>query len=178
MIVGFAGYARSGKDSAADALMSVGFSRIAFADKLREFVYELNPKVAGWDLRKIIDIYGWNGYKETSWGDSIREQLQYVGTDLARNILGPDVWVNATLQSISEEEDLVITDVRFPNEADAIRTRGGKVFLIQRRGVGPANGHSSETALENYEFDDIIFNNGTLSEFHEKVKEMVNENRD
>ncbi|AXG66199.1 deoxynucleoside monophosphate kinase [Streptomyces phage Annadreamy] len=182
MIIGLAGYARSGKDSAADALQSVGFRRIAFADKLREFVYALNPEVDGgpmgvYPLKEIIDQYGWGEYKNTYWGDSIREQLQFIGTDCVRNILGPDTWVNATFNAIDFTQDYVITDVRFPNEAEGIREKGGLVYRVLREGVGPANGHYSEVALDDFPFDDVILNYGTLTEFHENVRSRFVEGR-
>lgn len=182
MIIGLAGYARSGKDSAADALESVGFRRIAFADKLREFVYALNPTVDGgpmgeMTLQEVIDSWGWAGYKETYWGDSVREQLQFVGTDCVRNILGPDTWVNATFNAIDFNEDYVITDVRFPNEAEGIKEKGGRVYRVLREGVGPANDHFSEVALDDFPFDNVILNYGTLSEFHENVRSLFNEGR-
>lgn len=174
MILGLSGYARSGKDSAADALMGIGFCRIAFADKLREFVYALNPEVDGgpmgaYPLKEIIDQYGWGEYKNTYWGNSIREQLQFIGTDCVRKILGPDTWMNATFNAIDFSKDYVITDVRFPNEADGIRKNGGLVYRVAREGIGPANSHASETALDDYSFDGVITNNGTLNEFHDKV---------
>lgn len=176
MIIGLAGYARSGKDSAADTLESIGFRRIAFADKLREFVYALNPRVTYPDtnvtrpLKDIIDTYGWANYKETKWADGVREQLQFIGTDCVRNILGHDTWVNATFNAIDFSKDYVITDVRFPNEAEGIREKGGLVYRVLREGVGPANSHYSEVALDDFPFDDIILNYGTLSEFHQSVR--------
>lgn len=182
MIIGLAGYARSGKDSAADALQSVGFCRIALADKLREFVYALNPDVDGgpmgtYPLKEIIDRYGWGGYKNTYWGESIREQLQFVGTDCVRNILGPDTWMNATFNAMDLTKNYVITDVRFLNEADGIRSLGGRMYRIVRDGVGPANGHFSETALDHYEYDGFIHNDGTLVELHSSVRRRIHEGR-
>jgi hypothetical protein len=53
-LVAFSGYARSGKDTAADALLPLGFQRVAFADKLRECLYALNPTVKG--LSIIMEI--------------------------------------------------------------------------------------------------------------------------
>lgn len=182
MIVGLAGYARSGKDSAADALESIGFCRIAFADKLREFAYELNPEVDGgpmgvYHLQEVIDRWGWSGYKDSYWADSIRQQLQFIGTDCVRTILGPDTWVNATFNSIDFSRNFVITDVRFPNEADGIRARGGRIYRIMRAGIGPANEHYSETALDGYEYDGFIHNDGTLEEFHKNVRRKILEGR-
>ena len=178
MIIGLAGYARSGKDSAADALMGIGFRRIAFADKLREFVYALNPPLDGdYTLQDVINQYGWGGYKETYYAEEIRKHLQFIGTDCARRILGPNIWVNATFNAIDFNEDYVVTDVRFPNEAEGIREKGGRVYRVIREGIGPANDHYSEVALDDFPFDDVILNYGTLDEFHEHVRSMFLEGR-
>lgn len=181
-IVAFSGYATSGKDTAAEALTGLGFCRIAFADKLREFLYRLNPLVtSGVDntpvpLRRVIDEYGWNGYKRTQWKDSIREMLQRLGTECGRELISDNIWVNATLDNLTEGK-YSITDVRFPNEAEAIRQRGGKIYRIVRAGVGPANGHKSEISLDDYEFDGFIHNDGTVEQFHENVRRNILENR-
>ncbi|QNN99185.1 deoxynucleoside monophosphate kinase [Streptomyces phage Faust] len=182
MIIGLAGYARSGKDSAADALEGIGFCRIAFADKLREFAYEINPIVEGYigtqySLQEVIDEHGWDGYKDTYFAESVREQLQYIGTDVVRRILGPDTWANATFSAMDDTKNYVITDVRFPNEADGIRQRRGRVYRIVREGIGPANDHFSERALDHYEYDGFIHNDGTLDEFHNSVRRRILEGR-
>lgn len=179
MIIGLSGYARSGKDSAADALESVGFRRIAFADKLREFMYEMNPplKCNGMiaELRDVIDSYGWDGYKSTIWASDIRRWMQVVGTDCVRGILGDSIWADATFNSIDPNKNYVFTDCRFVNEADGIVARGGRMYRIMRNGVGPANDHKSEVALDHYEFDGFIHNDGTLAEFHDSVRRRINE---
>jgi uncharacterized protein YjhX (UPF0386 family) len=184
LIIGLAGYARSGKDSAADALEGIGFRRIAFADKLREFMYEMNPIVKHNDsslhslpLRDIIDIHGWNGYKDTGWATDIRRWMQVVGTNCVRGILGNDIWANATFDSMYMDKNYVLTDVRFLNEANGIRQRGGRMYRIVRAGVGPANDHISETALDNYDYDGFIHNDGTLEEFHDSVRRRILEGR-
>lgn len=181
-IIGLAGYATSGKDEAAKVLKMAGFRRVAFADKLREFVYAINPEVDGGpmgtlDLQQVIGRYGWNGYKDTYWGDSIREQLQYIGTECGRGILGQNVWIDATFNDMIENGKYVVTDVRFPNEIEGIRSRGGKMYRIIRDGVGPVNSHPSETAIDHYEYDGYIHNEGTLEEFHDTVRRAILENR-
>ncbi|AZU97161.1 deoxynucleoside monophosphate kinase [Streptomyces phage Emma1919] len=181
MIIGLAGYARSGKDSAADALESIGFRRIAFADKLREFMYEMNPPlncngmIA--NLRDVIDRYGWNGYKDTIWAQDIRRWMQVVGTNCVRGILGNEIWADATFNSMHMNRNYVVTDVRFVNEANGIRQRGGRMYRIVREGVGPANNHVSETALDNYDYDGFIHNDGSLEEFHDSVRRRILEGR-
>lgn len=176
-IIAFSGYARSGKDAAAEALSSLGYRNIAFADKLREFVYAINPTVWSKDfithdeLRNVIDFYGWEGYKKSQWADDIRRIMQRVGTEGGRNVIGEDIWVNATLNNLKDGK-YVISDVRFPNEADAVRRNGGFVVRILRPGIEPTNSHESETALDKYHFDDVINNAGTLEEFQNAVRWM------
>ena len=182
MIVGFSGYARSGKDTAAEALSSLGFVRISFSDKLRDFIYEFNPTVwsddsaLNTDLRDVIDRHGWNGYKETIWSKDIRRQLQVLGTECGRKIIDDNIWVNATFNGLPDGR-YALADVRFPNEAKAIKEIGGKVYRITRPGITAANAHVSETALDDYPFDGIIANDIPLTEFKYRVRMVVNENR-
>lgn len=86
--------------------------------------------------------------------------LQMVGTDLYRR-QNPDIWVNALMYQLDEERPdiAIIADVRFPNEARAIQTRGGYLINISRQTADGAPwvagdrdpNHPSETALDNYE---------------------------
>lgn len=188
MIIGLSGYARSGKDEAAKVLVEQhGFIRIAFADKLREFLYALNPIVHAsieWPdqynnnywlhtvrLRDVIDRYGWDGYKETPYVTEIRQLLQKLGTEAGRQVLWDSIWIDAAFHGVHDGNDYVVTDARFPNEADAIIERGGYVLRISRAGVGPANDHPSETSLDTFNFDGHINNSGDLEEYHQKVNE-------
>jgi hypothetical protein len=185
MIIGLSGYARSGKDEAAFALKELGFHRVAFADKLREFLYALDPIVNPTPekyfvsskepirLSGVIDDYGWNGYKETKYSDEIRRLLQKLGTEAGRQTLWDSIWVDAAFAGIPEDANIVVTDCRFPNEAEAVKERGGEVWRITKPGVGPANSHPSETGLDNWAFDVNIGNTGTLEEYHGIVREIA-----
>lgn len=182
MIIGLAGYARSGKDEAAKALQEIGFQRLAFADILREFLYKLNPWVIStehnvkhiWQttrtLQGVIDYYGWDGYKDTLYAPQIRAYLQRLGTECGRELLGENIWVNATLRGY---DDIVVTDVRFPNEAQAIEDRDGRVVRIVRPGVGPANEHVSETAMDDWDCYVTINNDGTIEDLHRSILDLV-----
>ena len=68
---------------------------------------------------------------------------------------------------------LAISDVRFPNEADAIRAFGGLVVRVERPGVGPINGHESEIALDGYDFDLVVVNDGTLDELTDEMEAVL-----
>lgn len=180
MILGLSGYARSGKDTFADILVDkYDFKKVAFADKLRDCVYALNPYVVSeyslntLHLQEVIDHYGWNGYKNTPWGEDIRRVIQNMGTEVGRDILGPNIWVDATMNSLPPEENIVFTDCRFPNEADAVRNSDGALVRISRPGVKPVNAHTSETQLDDYDFDYRVVNDSTVKKLEKLADEIV-----
>lgn len=177
-LIGINGYARTGKDTVADILVKeYGFVRVAFADKLREAAYALNPYVVdetGYEhvtLQWVIDMYGWDGYKETIFGKDIRRILQRMGTEVGRNILGEDIWVDAVLNDLDDEGKYVFTDCRFFNEAYAVTNLWGQVWRVDRPGVGPVNDHISEVGIDDWNFDVRINNAGSLEDLAEKVKD-------
>ena len=165
-IIGVAGWARSGKDTVADHLVKDhGYTKFSFATPMREALYRLNPKITinevqSTPIRIGVDVYDWEGLKERS--PDVRGLLQRFGTEVGREMFGEDFWVNYALDSIPDGTKAVIADVRYPNEADAIKKLGGKVFRVRRNGVVAANEHASESALNDYEFDSVIDNNADI----------------
>lgn len=114
-----------------------------------------------------------------------RKLLQLLGTECGREIIHPNIWVNALFNDYKPTPQYpywVITDVRFPNEADAIRERGGIIIKVNRKhGYNtpdgkwkemPINYHESERALDNYDFDYVIENDTTIAELKKKVKSI------
>ena len=139
-----------------------------------------------------------------------RKLLQLLGTECGRQIIHPNIWVNALFASYLKDSNWVVTDVRFPNEAQAIKDKGGIVIRVERNAselerclrdpvyfienYTTINGnkinlrdadksfilehfthkeeHPSETALDNYKFDEVIENNGSIEELIEKVKKL------
>ena len=104
--------------------------------------------------------------------------LQQIGTDLFRNQLHPNTWVNATFANY-QDNNWIITDMRFPNELEAIKKRNGITIRINR-GLIERTGkmiqepeHISETALDNAKFDYVIENDGTIEELIEQVKKIL-----
>lgn len=175
-VVGFAGYAQSGKDTAAQILIDrYGFKRLAFADALRDSLYALNPVIPstwaqGIRVQDIVDSIGWDRAK-TEY-EEIRQLLQRFGTEVGRTIYGLNFWVERVFSQMSSDGLYVITDVRFPNEERAVHDAGGKVYRISRIGVGPANTHASED-IERLFVDAVIPNNGTLEAFKQAVLDTV-----
>lgn len=179
LLIGLSGYAGAGKDEAAVALVAGGWRRDAFADRLRAFLVALDPLVSTFPdvpptrLSLLVDAYGWDRAKRTF--PEVRRLLQRAGTEAGRKVLGTQVWVDALMKDFdAENEALVVTDVRFKNEADAIREAGGVMVRIERPGVGPKEDpggwvHESEVALDHYDFDVTVKNDGTIEELHERL---------
>lgn len=96
--------------------------------------------------------------------------LQLLGTEAGRRIIHPDIWVNATMTNFDAFANRIITDCRFPNEADAIKDRGGINIRVNRlSNKESVDLHESEIALDNYAFDYVVDNNGTIEELIEKI---------
>jgi len=162
-LVGFGHLARTGKDTAAGILSSeFGYERIAFADNVRAVAYKTDPAVA-----QLVDDLGWESAKTNC--PAVRVALQRLGIGI-RNVLGEDIWVDAAFRGIRQGRPTVITDVRFPNEAERVLALGGCVFRIDRPGVMPVNNHISETALAGWGgWTGVIKNDGSVDNLRERL---------
>jgi hypothetical protein len=172
MIIGLSGYARSGKDTVAELLcLNYGYSRHAFADQIKKVLYRLNPIIGATmkgDVCHLNEEMLYNDWDYLKDNTDVRRLMQVLGTEIGREMFGDNVWVDLAFKHI-KAEDVVFTDVRFPNEADAIRNAGGQVWRINRLNHEPINDHSSETAMDEYAFDHTIKNNGTLDDLSDEV---------
>lgn len=170
MIIGLSGYAQVGKDTVANYLVeNYGYRRVAFADPIREALYRLNPKIDIADMRGVylasaVDGLGWENIKVDS--QDARLLLQRMGTEVGRQLFGEDFWVDRALHGVSKFDKVVLTDVRFPNEYRAIKSREGIVWRVEKTGVSAVNNHASETALDQQAFDGIIVNNSTKDDLY------------
>ncbi len=95
-----------------------------------------------------------------------------------RNGLLEIVWVNALFSDYTNDLYWIITDVRFPNEFKAIKEKGGIVIRVNRPShskhiVKVINDHPSETALDGYDFDYVIENDGDLKKLKSKIKSLL-----
>lgn len=161
MIIGISGKIGSGKDTVAEMIMRDhlhGASVHKFAGAIKECA----AIILGCKSRDFEDRDFKNKDLGPEWDNMTpRKILQLLGTEAGRKVIHPNIWVNATLSSYREGEDWIITDVRFPNEADAIRNRGGFLIRIEREVDTPAEvaNHPSETSLDNYSNFHYIIDN-------------------
>ena len=172
MIIGLSGYARSGKDEVANILVkNFGFKRVAFADPIRSFLSCVNPILAnGKRVNEMVREFGWGITKAQ---DETRRLLQEVGV-IGREMFGEDIWVKTAFKDINlYTENVVVSDVRFKNEANFVMQDQGRLWRVIREGVGPVNNHISETDLDGAYFNAYIPNNGTLEELEAYVTRLI-----
>lgn len=150
-LIGLTGHKGSGKDEVAKILARFGYIRVAFADPLKAVAYEI----------------GWDGSKEDledcpSCGMLRgRRLLQVLGSEGIRQHVADDAWIQAATKTIAPLDRVVITDVRFLNEAEFVHNAGGLVWKVIRPGY-EGDAHASERELEEIEADAIVVNDSTL----------------
>jgi ABC-type dipeptide/oligopeptide/nickel transport system ATPase subunit len=165
-LLGLSGKAGAGKDTLAELLVRTGkYRRLAFADALkRDVATMLYGNASPGSIARL------NADKREK--PEVRALLQSYG--VAQRALNPDYWVDKLFaeadrrlhfNATHDVMGLVITDVRFRNEAAAVRARGGKVVRVARPGyynglTAEQQAHASETELDAYAFDYVVMNAG------------------
>lgn len=184
-IVGLTGYAQTGKDTVGQILVTHrGYTRLSFADNVREAVYRLNPVIdhwcsgsfghaepEAWTVQQLVNHYGWEHVKVQF--PEARRLLQVMGTEVGREMFGEDAWIEMVgrqVKALPLGVPVVITDVRFQNEADYVRSLGGIVLQVKRPGTGPVNDHASDRI--DFEADGVIGNVGTLGVLTDMVLQL------
>ena len=105
---------------------------------------------------------------------SIREILQYVGTDVMRKGIADNYWIDLFLAQIKNQTKVVVTDVRFLNERTLVKKMlGGKLVRIHRNSSAVGE-HSSENSLgADAEYDHVLHNDGTIEELQQKMQKII-----
>jgi hypothetical protein len=178
MIIGIAGHARHGKDTAADILVNnFGYHKLHLADPMKEacrIIFGWTDAHLHGDLKDEID---------PRWGISPRHALQTLGTEWGQHklseydsfaeVTGRKLWVRSLLSRV--RGSVVVADVRFPHEAEEIKARGGKIIMIHRPGQGWDKTHSSERDVELIKPDLQIRNGGTIKQLEQILLEELKE---
>lgn len=177
-LIGLMGYGGTGKTSVANILRDrYGFAGPHIKAPLRAMAVELLRHMAIGD--GMIDRYLDGDLKRETIpgiGRSGTEIQQFLGTEFGREFCAPDLWLNcwcsAADRILGDGGRVVQESVRFANEADAIRARGGLIVEVRRPGVGPlAGGHKSESLPTTP--DAVIRNDGTLGDLADCVARIA-----
>lgn len=163
-LIGIAGPARSGKDTAAVEIieqMGAAWDRAAFADTLKAAVSCLGVS-AGDEGKDTINPH---------YGVTPRYMWETLGTEWGRDTIHPDIWVRA-FALVNAGRSLVVPDVRFENEADLVRRHGVMIHIAGREGL--ARDHKSAAGVERKAGDLILDNSAGMWEYNGKIKELCN----
>lgn len=169
-LIGITGRAGVGKSLAASLVPDA--TVVQFADP----IYAMLSVMLGMDVEQLRD----RATKEAAieWlGKSPRELLQTLGTEWGRDTVRQDIWILLASRRIDQAiEDgdgpVVVADVRFDNEAEMIRSRGGEVWEIVRPGEA-ASSHSSEAGIHVHLIDRRIDNSGTIGDLRAAVSQAI-----
>ena len=156
---------RCGKTTLANSLVTAhGYTKVSFADPLRAMMVPFLESL-GYrqdEAERLIHVD-----KATvipAVGVSVRHLLQTLGTEWGRTYASTDVWLRCWTASAARHQRVVADDVRFPNEADLIRSMGGELWMVRRPGLEVVTGHRSDGNLADWSFDRVIVNDGTLED--------------
>lgn len=185
-LIGLTGKAGAGKDTLAGGLAEYGFIRVGFADALKEAALATDPYVddlghggrGGFYKIRLAQLVHLEGWDEAKKSPEVRRYLQTFG--VAMRTARPGIWIDIAGGRIDEAltagTDVVVTDVRFPDEVEAIRERGGHLVRVERenrQNLGANSGHVSETAVDDITPDYIFQNNGPLEEIPARLALML-----
>jgi len=188
LVIGFGGKAGHGKDTCAGLMMAV-LQRKRRYSRLDSFAHSLKDGIGGGVfLLNDAQLYGDQKLIEDPfWKLTPRRILQLAGTEAMRNAFGHDIWTRTLERRAAKlsDIDIIITDVRFPNEVDCIRRLGGCLILVERpvellpeefKADPRALEHLSETALEHFTgWDFKVQNDCGLHELAERIAAIVEE---
>jgi hypothetical protein len=201
MIIGLTGFIGSGKDTVANMLCELGATQESFASPVKDVC----ASVFGWD-RELLegDTIESRDFRETPdmfWTRKLgidnftpRLALQLIGTDIMRNHFNSDIWISSLEYRLRKNSNniIVVSDARFQNELNLIKSMGGKVLTVVRdelpewhdiavkanKGSVPARHtmntryksvHASEWSWVGFDFDQVLDNTGSLEDLEKQV---------
>lgn len=148
-------------------------------EELREDLLTLDPFLDGdVSMQTLLDSLGgdWELAKYHRFhGPEVRRHLQIYATEVCRDNFGQDIWVQLLASKVATERPaaVVITDVRFNEEAAWITSNGGTIVEITRPGFGPVNGHISESGIDRKYITHSLSNAGTLQDLADQIDDAL-----
>lgn len=169
-IIGITGKAGSGKDTVADYLVARhNFVKVSFAQPLKDGLCAM----FGWSQEQLLDRV-WKESALEGIGKSPRELMQTLGTEWGRDLVHKELWLMLARQRIeASEKSVVISDLRFDNEAELIRSLGGQVIHLTRPQTTEVAAHSSERPVTAISVDKVVVNSGSTTELFRNVDGLV-----
>lgn len=190
LLLGITGKKRHGKTTCAQILRDEhGYIPVALADTLRDLLYIQNPIVPivnGFErLSPLVDAFGWEGIKDIPViGAEVRRLLQQTGTEWGRGLIHGTIWIQALEFYLDTKHQgwwkesagprVVVTDIRFDNEAGWVHANRGKLIEVTRpEYVDDRDGHASEQGVDPGQVDYHVLNVGTKDELAGQLRDIL-----
>ena len=176
MLIGITGHKFSGKSTVTNMLSEMlGYETHSFADKLKDVTCVLSgctrEQLEDYDFKEnelvpdYLRPYCLNADKPT-----YRAFLQRFGSEVMRGV-NDNIWIDCTLSNCGE--NAIISDVRFPNEAKAIKERGGIIVKVVRDNVTTSDTHQSETMIDSIDAEYVLVNTKSIETLRGAVRSLV-----
>lgn len=164
-LIALVGRKGAGKDSLASVLFELGYENVKFAGGLKTMLRallsyrgapeDLIERMIEGDLKEVPTPY--------LNGRTPRHAMQTLGNEWGRECIHPKLWVDTTMDRTAQYERVAITDMRYPNEGDAVKERGGRRYRVSPKGEDlPADSHESEAHIDAMEVDGDFENDKSL----------------
>lgn len=147
------------------------YENIKFAAKVKEVC----SIITGYPIETFYNREKYNDTISNLGGNlAIRTLMQKVGDGLRREV-ADDIWIRAAFSKVTFSSEIIVTDCRYPNEAEFIKSKGGILIKIIRPNheestiTGEQAKHASETQIDSLPYDYLITNNGTLEDFKTQI---------
>ena len=165
----------SGKTEVANVLKRrFGFKAVKFAGVLKAMTFVF-LKSAGFDEETVFRMIDGDLKNIDSIGPGLspRRVMQTLGTEWGRDCIAESIWTDLAVGQATTlngaGSNVIIDDLRFPNEYDALVAKDFEIWKIVRPGTIATTDHPSEGLLDHHEFDVVIENDGTLEDLHRKI---------
>lgn len=175
ILLGLTGAAGAGKTTAANYLESEwGVLPVGLSDPILAMLLALfnDADVGdGWATERSLKE------QSTSLGYSYRYLAQRLGTDWGREALDCGFWMRIAERKLADLEaggdHALVSDIRFPDEAQWLRARGGLLVRIERPDATPVQEHESERHWRLLDADHIVRNDGSLATLYDKLDRVM-----
>ena len=180
MIIGITGRKRSGKDTVAHQLEQYGFFNRKISSPLKEALSAL----FGWD-RSIMEDGPEKEIIDPRFGISPRQAMQFMGAEFNKHLgtkfpqygeqTGTKLYMKRMMEYCKTNAGMnfVISDVRMPFTAEAIKEEGGFIIKVVRPGTESSDSHDTEKYIDEIEADVVINNNSTLDDLYMCIEDLT-----
>ena len=176
MLIGITGNKFSGKSTVAKMISEMlDYKVVSFADKLKDITCILGgctrEDLEDYDFKenKLVPDY-LRPYCLNAEKPTFRAFLQHFGSEVMRGV-NDNIWIDCTLSNCGD--NAIISDCRFPNEAKAIKERGGIIVKVVRDNVTTSDTHQSETMIDSIDAEYVLVNTKSIETLRGAVRSLV-----